>query len=109
MGPDASACLATPESAFIMTIHQKLLIAAVVAVSAIVPAAQSNAQGLSISIGDRGYYNHGNSYYYRGNQMFWVPGHWGPRHRWIHGHYAQRDRHWRGRGWRPHRDIHIGR
>ncbi len=78
-----------------MTTHKNLLIAALVAASAIIPAATSMAQGISISVGDRGYYNHGDSYFYHGRRMVWIPGHWGPRHHWIHGHYAERRGHWR--------------
>ena len=91
-----------------MTIHQKLLIAAIVAASAIIPVASSNAQGISISVGDRGYYNHGDSYWYGGHRMYWVPGHWGSGHHWIHGHYVRRGEHWRRHGWRDG-EIHIGR
>ena len=88
-GEDATAPPATSEPVN-MTIHQKLLIALIVAASAIVPVATSNAQGFTISVGDRGYYNHGRSYWYGGQRVYWVPGYWGPHHHWIHGRYVQR-------------------
>lgn len=90
-----------------MTITKKLLLGALVAASAIIPVASANAQGLSISVGDRGYYSHGDSYSYRGRQMYWVPGHWGPRHHWVHGYYARRDGNFHRRGWRGP-SIRIG-
>lgn len=79
----------------------KLLLAALVVVSVIIPAATSNAQ-ISVEIGDRGYYTHGRSYWDHGYEYVWIPGHWGPHHRWIHGHYNRRGR-WHG----PDAHIHI--
>lgn len=73
-------------------IHKKLLLAAVIAASALVSVATSQAQHLSIEIGDRGYYNHGPYYYANGYRMVWVPGHWGHHHRWVHGYYVRRER-----------------
>lgn len=117
---DASALPITSESG-LMRIHQKLLIAAIVAASAIVPVATSDAQGISISIGDRGYYR-GSSYWHRGSRVYWVPGYWGPRRRWIHGRYVRRSdpyyrSYYRNRGyrnpgvrvWDGGDSIHIGR
>ena len=72
-----------------MRIHQKLLIAAILAASAIIPVATSEAQGISISIGDRAYYR-GDSYWHRGSRVYWVPGYWGPRRTWVHGRYVRR-------------------
>ena len=66
--------------------YQTLLIALILAVGATVPAASSEA-GITINLGDRGYYNRGAYYYDGGSRYDWVPGHWGPRHHWIHGHY----------------------
>ena len=73
-----------------MTIHKKLLIAIIVAASAIVPVASSQAQGFTISIGDRPYYTHGRSYLYRGTRLYWVPGHYNRRGYWIRGRYVER-------------------
>lgn len=83
-------------------IQHKLLIAALVAASAIVPVATTQAQHLSIEIGDRGYYNHGPYYYSDGYRMVWVPGHWGHHHRWVHGYYVRRERVRHG-----HAEIHV--
>jgi len=103
-----------------MTIHHKLLIAVIVAGSAIVPVATSEAQGISISIGDRPYYR-GDSYWHGGARVYWVPGHWGPRRRWIRGRYVRRSdpyyrRYYRDRRvwgdqryWRDRDVIRIGR
>lgn len=74
-------------------INRKLLIALLVAASALVPAAITSvqAQGIHVEIGDRGYYNHGNYYMDHGRRMVWVPGHWTRHHRvWVHGHYERR-------------------
>ncbi len=89
-----------------MTIPKKFLIAALVAASALVAVEKSQAQ-ISIELGDRGYYTHGDSYSYNGGVMVWSPGHWGSHHRWIHGHYVRRERGWR-RGWHARPGIHIG-
>jgi hypothetical protein len=76
---------------------QKLLIALLIAGAALVPAA-TNAQHLSIEVGDRPYYTHGAEYTRGGRRYVWVPGHWSPRgHVWIHGHYVVREG---GRRWR---------
>jgi hypothetical protein len=48
--------------------------------------------GISIELGDRGYYNHGDSYVNDGYTYVWIPGHWNSRHNWVHGHYARRGR-----------------
>lgn len=73
-------------------INHKVLLAVVLAAASLIPAAV-NAQGISISIGDRAYARHGYSYYDNGRQYAWVPGHWARHHRvWVHGHYAVRDR-----------------
>ena len=67
---------------------KKLLIAALIAVSAILPAAVVQAQSLSISIGDRPYYRHGPRYWAGDYEMIWVPGHREGR-RWVHGRYVR--------------------
>jgi hypothetical protein len=78
-------------------IYKKLLIAACVAASALAGVATTQAQHLSIELGDRPYYTHGPYYHYNGYRMVWVPGHWGHHHRWIHGQYVRRER-WNGHG-----------
>lgn len=70
-------------------IKTKLLLAALIATSILVPAAVQ-AQGISIEIGDRPYYQHGPQYWAGDYQMIWVPGHRSEySHRWIHGHYVR--------------------
>jgi hypothetical protein len=85
-----------------MTIHRKLLIAVLFAASVLIPVATSNAQGISIAIGDRPYY-HGASYWHNGARVYWVPGYWGPHHRWVSGHYARR-----GYRWHNGHRIYVG-
>ncbi|HXM32878.1 MAG TPA: hypothetical protein VN921_04430 [Chthoniobacterales bacterium] len=86
-------------------IKHRILIAAVVLASALVPAA-ANAGRISIEIGDRPYYR-GGTYWDNDWEMVWVPGHWSHhRHEWIHGHYIRgaHHRHWnRHRDWRDDR------
>jgi len=95
-----------------MTFHHKLLVAAILATSAIVPAATSEAGRISIEIGDRPYYNRGPYYVQSGYRYVWVPGHWSRNRRhWIHGRYVKRnrDRNWIERRHRTHRAILFGR
>jgi hypothetical protein len=68
-------------------IQNKLLLVALIAASILVPMAVQ-AQGISIEIGDRPYYNHGPHYWAGDYQMIWVPGH---RYHggWTHGHYVR--------------------
>jgi hypothetical protein len=69
-----------------------VLLAALLCAGALAPVA-SQAIGINIEIGDRGYYRHGAWYYNNGVRWYWIPGHWGWRHGhrfWIHGHYAPR-------------------
>lgn len=86
-------------------IKHRLLIAAVVVATALVPSIAS-AGRISIEIGDRPYYR-GATYWDNDWQLIWVPGHWS-RHRraWIHGHYIRSEhrRHWRDRRWDDGRD-----
>ena len=71
-------------------IKNKLLLIAIVATSILIPAAVVEAQGISISIGDRPYYNHGPRYWAGDYEMVWVPGHRSRvTRRWIHGHYVR--------------------
>jgi len=71
-------------------IKHKLMLVAIVAASILIPAAVSEAQGISISIGDRPYYSHGPRYWVGDYEMIWVPGHRSRvSRRWIHGHYIR--------------------
>ena len=69
-------------------ITKKLLIAALIAVSALLPVAAVQAQSFSISIGDRPYYRHGPRYWAGDYEMIWVPGHRSGRY-WVHGRYVR--------------------
>ena len=80
-------------------IKTKLLLVAIVATSILVPAAVQ-AQGISISIGDRPYYHHGPRYWAGDYEMIWVPGHRSYRG-WVHGHYVRGER----RHHRRHNDV----
>lgn len=69
-----------------------VLFGALLCAGALAPT-PSQAIGINIEIGDRGYYRHGPWYYNNGARWYWVPGHWASRrHRrvWVHGHYAPR-------------------
>ena len=68
-------------------IKTKLIFVAILGASVILPAA-AKAQGISVRIGDRPYYNHGARYWDGDYQMVWVPGHMS-RHGWVHGHYVR--------------------
>ena len=71
-------------------IKHKLLLIALVATSILIPAAVAEAQGISISVGDRPYYSHGPRYWAGDYEMIWVPGHRSRvTRRWIHGHYIR--------------------
>jgi hypothetical protein len=68
-----------------------LLFAALLFVSGMVSTA--NAVAISVSLGDRPYYNHGPYYYVGPTRYVWVPGHhvWRHHHRaWVHGFYVRR-------------------
>ena len=75
-----------------MTIHRTLLITAVLAASAFLPVANSNAQRIYVSIEDRPYYRHGPHYWHNDVRYVWVPGHRAPSGRWIRGRYVERER-----------------
>jgi hypothetical protein len=81
-------------------IKNKLLLVAVIAASILTPAAV-RANGISIQIGDRPFYNHGARYWDGGYEMIWVPGHMSRfGNHWIHGHYVRgehRQHDWNGR------------
>ena len=68
-------------------IKNKLLLVAVVAASILTPAAV-RADGISIQIGDRPFYNHGARYWDGDYEMVWVPGH-NEGHHWKHGQYVR--------------------
>jgi hypothetical protein len=74
-----------------------LLLAVLLCGGAMVPT-PSQAIGISISVGDRPYYNRGPWYWNNGVRWYWSPGYWAWRHHhrvWIPGHYAPRHhRHW---------------
>jgi hypothetical protein len=70
-------------------IKNKLLLVAIIAASILTPAAV-RAQGISIQVGDRPFYNHGARYWSGDYEMIWVPGHMSRfGHHWIHGQYVR--------------------
>lgn len=73
-----------------MRIIPKLLLALILAVTTMMLAPNTEAQRISISLGDRPYYNRGPSYWDGGNQYYWVGGHRGRHGRWTRGHYVRR-------------------
>ena len=83
--------LAGPLKLHFMKTFHKLVLAAVLAASAIVLAPNATAQRLTIEIGDRPYYTRGPSYWDGGFEYYWVRGHWNNRHRWVRGHYVRRE------------------
>jgi hypothetical protein len=68
-------------------IKNKFLLVAIIAASILTPAAV-RAQGISIQIGDRPFYNHGARYWDGDYEMVWVPGH-NEGHHWKHGQYVR--------------------
>jgi hypothetical protein len=72
-------------------IKNKLLLAGIIATSILIPAAL-RADGVSIQIGDRPFYNHGARYWNGDYAMIWVPGHMSRYGHWIHGHYVRGER-----------------
>jgi hypothetical protein len=73
-------------------IKNKLLLVAIIGTSILIPAAL-RADGVSIQIGDRPFYNHGARYWNGDYAMIWVPGHMSRYgHHWIHGHYVRGER-----------------
>ncbi|MBA2270993.1 MAG: hypothetical protein H0W20_10410 [Chthoniobacterales bacterium] len=75
-----------------MTINRTLLITAILAASAFLPVAESNAQRLYVSIEDRPYYRHGREYWRDDVRYVWMPGYRTSNGRWIRGRYVQRER-----------------
>jgi hypothetical protein len=68
-------------------IKNKLLLLAIAA-SILLPAAVG-AQGITIQVGDRPFYNHGARYWDNDYEMVWVPGHMSRHGHWIHGQYVR--------------------
>ena len=77
-------------------IKSKLLLAAILVTSILLPAAV-RASTIDIQVGDRPYYNHGPHYWQGDYQMVWTPGHMHNGH-WVHGQYV--------RGEHRHHDDH---
>lgn len=69
-------------------IKHKLLLAAIIATSILIPAAV-RADSIKIQIGDQQFHNHGDRYWDNDYEMVWAPGHMGPGHHWIHGQYTR--------------------
>lgn len=96
-----------------MKMHRKLLIAAILIGSALVPVAESSAQRISIAIGDRPYYTRGPHYWHNDVRYVWVPGHYASSGRWIRGRYVARERRTPldrvKRRHRLHRNLILGR
>ena len=96
-----------------MRINRKLLIAAILLASVVVPVATSDAQRITVGIGDRPYYTRGPYYWHDNVRYVWVPGHYSRRGVWVRGRYVARER--RGpvdrlqRRHRLHRRILFGR
>lgn len=88
-----------------MKSFQKFIIAAVLLAGAALLVPETQAQRVTISIGDRPYYTRGPSYWDGGVQYYWVPGHRGPRGRWTRGHYVRRKSPL-NRLHRKHRKVH---
>ena len=73
-------------------IHRMLLIAAVLAASAIIPVERAEAQRVYVHVEDRPYYRHGREYWRDDVRYVWVPGHRTSSGRWIRGRYVARER-----------------
>ncbi|MEP6822607.1 MAG: hypothetical protein ABI946_09690 [Chthoniobacterales bacterium] len=73
-----------------MRTFHKLLLALILAVTPMMLATNTSAQGISISIGDRPYYNRGPSYFDGGSEYYWVGGHRLRNGRWSRGRYVRR-------------------
>jgi len=65
----------------------KLLLAAIIATSILLPAAVR--ADIEIQIGDQPFYNHGARYWDNDYEMVWAPGHMGRGHHWVHGQYTR--------------------
>ena len=86
-------------------IKHKLMLVAIVAASIFIPAAVVEAQGISISVGDRPHYTHGPRYWAGDYEMVWVPGYRSRvSRRWVHGHYIRGENRRRYRSYRRHDD-----
>jgi len=85
-------------------IKNKLLLAAILVTSILIPAAV-RADRIEIQVGDRPFYNHGQRYWHSDYEMIWVPGHMSRfGHHWIHGQYVRGERSQHER--HDHHDVH---
>jgi hypothetical protein len=86
-------------------IKHKLLLAAIIATSILIPAAV-RADSIQIQIGDRPFYNHGERYWDNDYEMVWAPGHMERGNHWVHGQYVrgQHRQHDRDQRHDDHRD-----
>ena len=67
---------------------RKLLLAAIIAMSILIPAAV-RADTIQIQVGDKPFYNHGARYWDNDYEMVWAPGHMGRGNHWVHGQYTR--------------------
>ncbi|MGZ4983846.1 MAG: hypothetical protein ACXWBM_04980 [Chthoniobacterales bacterium] len=73
-----------------MKTYRKFLIALFLLVGALLPAANSYGQHITVEIGDQPYYTRGPWYWEHGHKWCWVHGHWNWNHtHWIKGHYRR--------------------
>jgi hypothetical protein len=70
-----------------MMTKTKLLLAALIATSILIPTALRADR--IVQIGDKPYYTHGERYWDGDYEMVWVPGHISLGSRWIHGYYQR--------------------
>lgn len=68
-------------------IKHKLLLAAIIATSILIPAAIR--ADIQIQIGDKQFHNHGDRYWDNDYEMVWAPGHMGRGNHWVHGQYTR--------------------
>ncbi len=69
---------------------RKLFFVLILVVTPMILAPSSEAQSISISLGDRPYYNRGPSYWDGGYEYYWVGGHRNRNGRWTRGRYVRR-------------------
>jgi hypothetical protein len=67
---------------------RKLLLAAIIAMSILIPAAV-RADTIQIQVGDKPFYNHGARYWDNDYEMVWAPGHMDRGNHWVHGQYTR--------------------
>lgn len=73
-----------------MRTFHKFLLALILVVTPMLLAPKAEAQRVTISIGDRPYYNRGPSYWDGGYEYYWANGHRAKNGRWIRGRYVRR-------------------